>query len=336
LNAAGLMGIVVPETYGGAGADYVSYALAIEEIARVDAGCATTLSVHAMIASAILRLGSEQQKRRYLPDLASGDVIAAFALTEPGVGSDAAALTATARRDGSGYVLNGRKQWCTNGSFAGVTMAMFRTGGRGSKGISAFLVDNATSGVVVERVTEKLGIHTSNTCDLAFDDARVPESARIGDEGTGLTMALSALGAGRIGIAAQATGILAACLDASVKFAREREAFGKPIAAFEGVSFKIAQMATDLDAARLLVYRAAALCDRGEPFTIAASKAKLFASTAARKHAAEAVQIHGGYGYTTEFPVERYYRDAKITEIYEGTSEIQQLIISRDILGRFD
>ena len=336
LTDAGLMGIIVPERYGGAGADYVSYALAIEELARVDAGTAVTLSVHAMIGSAILRLGNDEQKERYLPRLAAGDTIAGFALTEPGVGSDAAALIASARRDGDHYVLNGRKQWCTNGSFAGVTMAMFRTGGRGSKGISAFLVDNDTPGVVVEKVTEKLGIHTSNTCDLAFDDARVPASAVLGDEGTGLSLALSALTAGRIGIAAQATGILAACLDASVAFAREREAFGKPIAAFEGVSFKIAQMATDLDAARLLVYRAAALCDRGEPFAIEASKAKLFASTAARKHAAEAVQIHGGYGYTTEFPVERYYRDAKITEIYEGTSEIQQIVIARSLLGRFD
>ena len=336
LTDAGLMGIIVPERYGGAGADYVSYALAIEELARVDAGTAVTLSVHAMIGSAILRLGNDEQKERYLPRLAAGDTIAGFALSEPGVGSDAAALIASARRDGDHYVLNGRKQWCTNGSFAGVTMAMFRTGGRGSKGISAFLVDNDTPGVVVEKVTEKLGIHTSNTCDLAFDDARVPASALLGDEGTGLSLALSALTAGRIGIAAQATGILAACLDASVAFAREREAFGKPIAAFEGVSFKIAQMATDLDAARLLVYRAAALCDRGEPFAIEASKAKLFASTAARKHAAEAVQIHGGYGYTTEFPVERYYRDAKITEIYEGTSEIQQIVIARSLLGRFD
>jgi hypothetical protein len=250
------------------------------------------------------------------------------------VGSDAAALSSTARRDGDVYVLNGRKQWCTNGSYAAVTMAMFRTGGEGARGISAFLVDNELDGIVVEKVTEKLGIHTSNTCDLAFDDVRVPASALLGDEGTGLSMALSALTAGRIGIAAQATGILAACLDASVAFAKEREAFGKPIGAFEGVSFKIAQMATDLDAARLLAYRAAALCDRGQPFALAASKAKLFASTAARKHAAEAVQIHGGYGYTTEFPVERYYRDAKITEIYEGTSEIQQIIIARALLGR--
>jgi len=336
LDAAGLMGIVVPERYGGAGADYVSYALAIEELARVDAGTAVTLSVHAMITSAINRLGTDEQKERYLPRLATGDVIAGFGLTEPGAGSDAAALTSTARRDGDSYVLSGRKQWCTNGSYAGVTMGMFRTGASGSKGVSAFLIERDTPGYIVEKVTEKLGIHTSNTCDIVFENVRVPHSAMLGEEGTGFSMALSALTAGRIGIAAQATGILAACLDASVTFARDREAFGKPIAAFEAISFKIAQMATDLDAARLLVYRAASLCDRGLPFAIEASKAKLFASTAARKHAAEAVQIHGGYGYTTEFPVERYYRDAKITEIYEGTSEIQQLIIARSLLGRFD
>lgn len=336
LNAVGLMGIVVPERYGGAGADYVSYALAVEELARVDAGTAVTLSVHAMIASAIVRLGTPEQKERYLPRLAAGDVIAGFALTEPGAGSDAAALTSTARRDGENYVLFGRKQWCTNGSFAGVTMSMFRTGASGAKGVSAFLIERDTPGYIVEKVTEKLGIHTSNTCDLVFEGVRVPHGAMLGDEGTGFSMALSALTAGRIGIAAQATGILAACLDASIAFAREREAFGKRIAAFEGVSFKIARMATDLDAARLLVYRAASLCDRGLPFAIEASKAKLFASTAARKHASEALQIHGGYGYTTEFPVERYYRDAKITEIYEGTSEIQQVIIARSLLGRFD
>jgi hypothetical protein len=191
-------------------------------------------------------------------------------------------------------------------------------------------------GVEVEKVTEKLGIHTSNTVDLAFSGARVPAAALMGAEESGLASALTTLAAGRIGIAAQATGILAACLDASVKFAKERVAFGRPIGAFEGIAFKLAQMSTDLEGARLLTYRAAALCDAGEPFAIEASKAKLFASTAARVHASEAVQIHGGYGYTTEFPVERYYRDAKITEIYEGTSEIQQLIIARDLVGRLD
>ena len=334
LTAAGLMGLTIPERYGGAGADAVSSALAIEELARVDAGTAVTLSVHLMIASAILRLGDDAQKERYLPQLANGDVIAGFALTEPDAGSDAAAIRSTAQPDGSGYRLRGRKQWCTNGGYAGVTMAMFRTGGPGPKGVSAFLIDNATPGIVVEKVTEKLGIHTSNTVDLAFDDVRVPAEALLGAEGTGFTNAMSALTTGRIGISAQATGILAACLDASVKFAKEREAFGKPIGAFEGISFKIAQMAMDLDAARLLVYRAAALYDAGLPFAVEASKAKLFASTAARKHASEAVQIHGGYGYTNEFPVERYYRDAKITEIYEGTSEIQHVIIARSLLGR--
>jgi len=336
LTEAGLMGMLVPEKYGGVGADHVSYALAIEELAKVDAGTAVTVSVHSMICSAIAKLGSDAQKSQWLEALAAGDVIAGFGLTEPDAGSDAAAIRATARRDGDGWVLNGRKQWCTNGGHAGVVMAMFRTGGAGSRGISAFLIDSATDGVVVEKVTEKLGIHTSNTVDLAFDDVRVPASAMLGAEGAGLTQALMTLTSGRIGIAAQATGILGACLDACVVFAKDRTAFGKPIAAFEGVSFKIARMATDLDAARFLVYRAASLADAGRPFVTEASKAKLFASTKAREHAAEAVQIHGGYGYTTEFPVERYYRDAKITEIYEGTSEIQQLIISRALLGRLD
>jgi acyl-CoA dehydrogenase len=336
LTDAGIMGILVPEAYGGAGAGYVSYALAIEELARVDAGTAVTVSVHSMICSAILRLGSEEQKARWLRGLAAGNVIAGFALTESDAGSDAASIRAPAQRVPDGYVLNGRKQWCTNGSYAGVIMAMFRTGGEGAKGVSAFLVDPSTPGVSVERVTEKLGIHTSNTCDLAFDDAAVPFAARLGEEGEGFGNAMRALTAGRIGIAAQAVGILAACLDESVAFAKERLAFGKPIGSFEGVSFKIAQMSTDLDAARMLTYRAAALADAGQPFALAASKAKLFASTAARKHAADALQIHGGYGYTTEFAAERHYRDAKITEIYEGTSEIQQLIIARSHLGRLE
>ncbi len=336
LNNAGMMGIVVPEAYGGVDAGYVAYALAVEELARVDAGSAVTLSVHSMIASAIARLGNDELKRQWLPKLAAGDTIAAFALTEPDAGSDAAAIRATAKRDGQAYVLNGRKQWCTNGSVAGVTMGMFRTAGGGARGVSAFLIDNTTPGITVEKITEKLGIRTSNTCDLAFDDVRVPNTALLGGEGEGFGSAMNALAGGRIGIAAQATGILAACLDASVRFAKDRVAFGRAIGAFEGVSFKIAQMAVDLDAARLLVYRAGALADAGRPFVVEASKAKLFASTAARKHAAEAIQIHGGYGYTTEFPVERFYRDAKITEIYEGTSEIQHIIIARSLLGKLD
>ncbi len=336
LTDAGIMGMLVPQEYGGAGADYVSYALAIEELARVDAGTAVTVSVHSMICSAIQKLGTQKQRERWLHRLATDDVIAGFALTESDAGSDAAAIRATAKRHASGYVLNGRKQWCSTGSYAGVIMGMFRTGGPGARGVSAFLVEANLPGITVESVTEKLGIHTSNTCDLAFDGVEVGDEALLGAEGTGFGNAMTALTAGRIGIAAQAIGILAACLDESVKFATERVAFGKPIGAFEGVSFKIAQMAMDLDAARLLNYRAAAMADAGQNFGLAASKAKLFASTAARKHAAEALQIHGGYGYTSEFPVERHYRDAKITEIYEGTSEIQQLIIARSLLGRLD
>jgi butyryl-CoA dehydrogenase len=336
LTAAGLMGMLVPEAYAGVGAGYVGYAMAIEELAKVDAGTAVTVSVHSMICNAIVALGTDEQKTCWLERLAAGDVIAGFGLTEPDAGSDAAAIRGSARREGDQWVLSGRKQWCTNGSHAGLVMAMFRTGGAGAKGISAFLIDAATPGISVERTTEKLGIHTSNTADLAFDDVRVPASAMLGPEGTGLSAALGTLTSGRIGIAAQAVGILAACLDASVAFAKDRIAFGRPIGAFEGVSFKIARMATDLDAARLLVYRAAALADAGRPFVDEASKAKLFASTKAREHASEAVQIHGGYGYTTEFPVERYYRDAKITEIYEGTSEIQQMVIARGLLGRLD
>ena len=336
LNDAGIMGILVSEQHDGVGAGYVAYALAIEELARVDAGTACTVSVHSMICAVIGNLGTPAQKDRWLPALAGGNAIAAFALTEPDVGSDATQVRATAKTVPGGYVLNGRKQWCTNGGYSAVTMGMFRTGEAGAKGVSAFLIDNATPGIVVEKVTEKLGIHTSNTVDLAFDDAKVGNDALLGAEGEGFVNAMSTLAGGRIGIAAQATGILAACLDESVKFAKDRMAFGKPIGAFEGVSFKIAQMSMDLDAARLLVYRAASLADAGKPFATEASKAKLFASTAARRHASEALQIHGGYGYTTEFPVERYYRDAKITEIYEGTSEIQHIIIARSLLGKLE
>jgi alkylation response protein AidB-like acyl-CoA dehydrogenase len=336
LNDVGLMGMLVPEEYGGVGADQVAYALAIEELARVDAGTAVTVSVHSMICHAIAVLGTDAQRAQWLERLAAGDTIAGFGLTEPDAGSDAAAIRGTAVRDGDEYILNGRKQWCTNGGYAGVVMAMFRTGGPGVRGISAFLVDADTPGLIAEKTTEKLGIHTSNTVDLLFDNVRIPATALLGREGSGLSSALATLTSGRVGIAAQAVGILAACLESSVEFAKQRTAFGKPIGAFEGISFKIARMATDLDAARLLVMRAAALAAAGRPYAIEASKAKLFASTAARTHASEAVQIHGGYGYTTEFPVERYYRDAKITEIYEGTSEIQQLVIARSLLGRLD
>ena len=332
------MGILVPEEYGGAGADYVSYALAIEELARVDAGTAVTVSVHSMICSAILQARhAARSASAGCGRSRAGDVIAGFALTESDAGSDAAALRATAKRtDDRLRARTAESSGAAPGAMPASSWACFAPAARGARGVSAFLIEPSLPGVTVERVTEKLGIHTSNTCDLAFDGVALGADALLGEEGAGFGNAMTALTAGRIGIAAQAIGILAACLDESVTFAKERVAFGKPIGAFEGVSFKIAQMAMDLDAARLLTYRAAALADAGQPFALAASKAKLFASTAARKHAAEAFQIHGGYGYTTEFPVERHYRDAKITEIYEGTSEIQQLIIARSLLGRLD
>ena len=233
LTDAGLMGLQVPEAYGGSAADYVSYALTIEEIARIDAGTATTLSVHSMICNAIAKLGTQEQHERWLVELATKDALAGFALTEPDAGSDAAAIRSRAVRDGDAYVLNGRKQWCTNGGYASVIMAMFRTGDAGPHGISAFLIDMSLPGVEVESVTEKLGIHTSNTVDLVFTDVHVPANALLGAEGSGFTSALATLGAGRIGIASQAVGILAACLDASVKFATERVAFGRKIGAFE-------------------------------------------------------------------------------------------------------
>ncbi len=336
LADAGILGMTIPEEYGGGGSDTITYALVVEELAKADAGTAATFSVHAMVAAAINVMGTPEQRKRYLPKLASGEMLAAFALTEPESGSDAASLRTRAERKGDDYAINGRKQWCTNAGYSGVVMVMARTGGRGADGISSFLVENSAPGLVVEKVTEKMGIHSSNTVDLAFDNVVVPAGALLGLEGRGFRQALQTLNAGRIGIAAQACGILAACLRESIAFARERHTFGKPIGAYQGISFKIARMQVDLDAARLLMYRAAWLKDQGRDFAVAASEAKLFASEAARRQSAEAVQIHGGYGYTTEFPVERYYRDAKITEIYEGTSEIHQIIVARSLLGKLD
>ena len=333
LAQVGLMGLFIPEIYGGVEAGYGSYALVIEELAAVDAGVAVTMSVHAMVCRALVLLGTPQQQQQYLPSLTTGE-LAAFALTEPEVGSDAAQLRSRATRVAGGWVLSGRKQWCTNGAYASVIMGMFRTSDDGGKGVTAFLIPRTAEGLRIERSTQKLGIHTSDTTDLAFEDVFVPDDAVLGEIGGGYTNALRALSGGRIGIAAQACGILRASLDASVSFARERKAFGQAIGAFEGVSFKIAQMATKYQAARLLTLRAASLADAGQAFAVEASMAKLFASRAACEGASDAVQIHGGYGYTTEFPVERYYRDAKVTELYEGTSEILQLVIGRSLLGK--
>ncbi|HZV78464.1 MAG TPA: acyl-CoA dehydrogenase family protein [Candidatus Binatus sp.] len=337
LGELGIMGMSVPERFGGAQLDAVSVALAIEELSKADAGVGVTVSVHAgLITRIIAQFASEALKEQYLPKMCEGQWLGAFSLTEPEAGSDAGALRTRAERRGDEYMLNGTKQWVTNGGHAKVFVVFARTGGPGPRGISAFLIDRDTPGLTIGRETEKMGIRSSDTVDVILRDAQVPASRLLGEEGGGYKIALANLGVGRLGIAAQAVGILAACLDTSVRYALDRYQFGRPIGAFQAVSFKIADMAMDLDAARLLLYRAAWLKDKGTSDVDASSKAKLFASTAARKHAAECVQILGGYGFTKEFPAERYYRDAKITEIYEGTSEVQHIVIARELLGRLD
>jgi alkylation response protein AidB-like acyl-CoA dehydrogenase len=337
LGEIGIMGMTVSETYGGAALDTISTVLAIEELSKADAGVGVTVSVHAGLTSRIIdRFASDALRERYLPKMCSGEWLGGFALTEADSGSDAASLRTRADRRGDTYILNGTKQWVTNGGFAKAFIVFARTGGPGPKGISAFLVDKETKGFTLGRVTEKLGIHSSDTTDLVFDNAEVPADRLLGDENGGYKIALATLGNGRLGIAAQAVGILAACLDTSRNYAKDRFQFGRPIGAFQAVSFKVADMAVDLDAARLLLYRAAWMKDRGDTSIDASSKAKLFASTAARKHSAECIQILGGYGFTSEFPAERYYRDSKITEIYEGTSEVQRIVIARELIGRLD
>ena len=337
LGELGIMGMSVSERYGGAALDTVSTVLAIEEISRADAGVGVSVSVHAGLTTRIIEsFASDVAKQRYLPEMCTGRWLGAFALTEPESGSDASNLRTRARTRGETYVLDGTKQWVTNGGYAKVFIVFARTGGPGPKGISAFVVDRDTPGLSIGRLTDKLGIHSSNTVDVSFSNAEIPATHLLGEEGAGYRIALASLGTGRLGIAAQAVGILAACLDTSAKYARDRHQFGRAIGSFQAVSFKIADMAVDLDAARLLLYRAAWMRDQGLSEIDASSKAKLFASTAARRHAAECVQILGGYGYTTEFPAERYYRDAKITEIYEGTSEVQRIVIAREILGRLE
>lgn len=337
LGAIGIMGMSVSEEYGGAALDTISTVLAIEELSRADAGVGVTVSVHAGLTTRIIEaFATDHVKRAYLPNMCAGSWLGAFALTEPESGSDASNLRTHAHRKGDTFVLNGVKQWVTNGGYAKAFIVFARTGEKGPKGISAFVVDRDAPGFSIGRVSEKLGIHSSNTVDIGFEDARIPATHLLGEENSGYKIALASLGTGRLGIGAQAVGILAACLDTSARYARDRHQFGRAIGAFQAVSFKIADMAVDLDAARLLLYRAAWMREKGMPLIDASSKAKLFASSAARRHASECVQILGGYGYTTEFPAERYYRDSKITEIYEGTSEVQRIVIAREILGRLD
>ena len=326
----GLLGVCVPEELGGAGADFLSYVLVLEELSRADAGVGVTVAVHtSAVTLPILRWGTEEQQAAFVPPLARGEKLGAFALTEAGAGSDPASLRTRAERDGDGWRLSGAKQWTTNGSHA-QTFVVFA---RMEAGISCFIADGGSPGLTVSREPEKLGLASSSTPDLVLDGVPVSRDRLLGPEGKGLSIALATLDGGRIGIAAQAVGIAQAAYDAARAYALEREQFGKRIAEFQAVQWKLADMATEIDAARLLTHRAAWLRDRGEPHAEAGAKAKLFASGVARRQTGEAIQILGGYGFMTEFPVERYYRDAKVTEIYEGTSEIQRLVIARSILG---
>jgi len=334
LAELGLMGVCVPEEYGGAGADFVAYILVLEELSRADAGVGVTVAVHTSATTLpILTFGTDEQKSRFVPPLARGDVIGAFALTEPEAGSDAGALRTRAEPAGEGWAITGAKQWITNGRFAGTFLLFARTdeSTEGARGISAFIVD--AEHVRVTRDEEKLGLNSSATNDIVVEGARVGRDRLLHEENRGFTVAMATLDGGRIGIAAQALGIAQAGYDVALAYAQERHAFGQRIADFQAIQWKLADMSTEIDAARLLVYRAAWLKATGAPHTEAGAKAKLFASEMARRQTAEAIQILGGYGYTKEFPVERYYRDAKITELYEGTSEIQRLVIARQILG---
>jgi alkylation response protein AidB-like acyl-CoA dehydrogenase len=333
LGALGLMGVCVPEDHGGAGADFLSYILVLEELSRADAGVGVTVAVHTSACTLpILQFGSDEQRARFVPPLAHGDGIGCFALTEPGSGSDAGSITTRAELADDGWRISGAKQWITNASFGGTLLLFARTDAetRSARGVSAFIVDSGD--VTVTRTEEKLGLNSSQTNDIAID-ALVGADRLIGELNHGFRIAMATLDGGRIGIAAQAVGIAQAAYDVALGYAKEREAFGRPIAHFQAIQHKLANMSMEIDAARLLVYRAAWLKDEGRPHTEAGAKAKLFASEMARRQTAEAIQVLGGYGYTKEFPVERYYRDAKITEIYEGTSEIQRLVIAREILG---
>lgn len=330
----GLMGITVPEQYGGAGMDFTSYIIAIHEISKVSATVGVILSVHASVGTnPILYFGTEEQKQKYVPKLASGEYLGAFCLTEPGAGSDAASLKTTAIRDGDHYVLNGSKVFITNGGEADTYIVFARTNPeeKGSKGVSAFIVEKHTPGLVIGKDEKKMGLHGSRTVQLSFEDMRVPAENLLGQEGDGFKIAMANLDSGRIGIAAQSLGIAEAALEHATNYAKERIQFGKPIAEQQGVAFKLADMATNVEAAKLLVYRAAFLRSNGMPCGKEASMAKLFASKTAMENAIEAVQIFGGNGYTEDYPVERLFRDAKVCEIYEGTSEIQRLVISKHL-----
>jgi butyryl-CoA dehydrogenase len=334
LGEIGFLGMVVPQQFGGSGMDLVSYVVAMEEISKAWASLSVVMSVHnSLVCAPLLRFGTPAQKEKYLPPMVSGAKLGCYALTEPGAGSDAGAIQTRATRSGDHYILNGHKIFTTSGSRADLAIVYAVTDpARGKKGISAFLVEKNTPGFVVGRLEDKLGLRSSDTASLTFEDCRVPLANRLGAEGEGFRIALTTLDGGRIGIAAQALGIAQACLDESLLHARERKQFGQPIASFQAIQWMLADMATEIEAARLLTYRAAWMAQQGNQFTEQAAMAKVFASEAANRCAYRAIQIFGGYGYTKEFPVERFFRDARITTLYEGTSEIQRLVIARALL----
>jgi butyryl-CoA dehydrogenase len=330
----GCCGMLMPEEWGGPGLDTISYVLMIEEVARVYTAMSTALGVtNSAVQIPLLQFGSEAQKQKYLKRLASGEILGSFCLTEAAAGSDAAGIQATAKRDGGVYRLNGAKTWVTNGSVAGVSIIFAKTNpGAGAKGISAFLVEPTFKGLKIGRHEDKMGQRSSPSVEILLNDCEVPAANRLGEEGQGLKIALIALDGGRIGIAAQAVGLAQGALDQSIKYAKQRRAFGKSISEFQAIQWMIADMQTELEAARGLTHYAAWLKDSGKPMGSAASKAKLYASEMANRVAAKAVQIHGSVGYSRETDVERMYRDARVITIYEGTSEVQRMIIARDLL----
>lgn len=334
LGELGFMGMMVPEKYGGSGLDTISYVIAIEEISKVDASCGVIMSVNnSLVCHGLEEWGTEDQKQKYLTPLASGKLLGAFALSEPGAGSDAANQQTTAILDGDYYVLNGTKNFITNGASADIILVMAATDKtKGANGISTFIVEKGTPGLSVAKKEKKLGIRSSDTASLLFEDCKVPRSNRIGEEGFGFKFALMTLDGGRIGIAAQALGIAEASYEAARAYTKQRKAFGSYLSEFQAIQFKLADMATKIEVARMLVLDAASLKDNGKRYSSAAAHAKVFASRVSVECALEAIQVHGGYGYIRDFPVERYLRDAKITEIYEGTSEIQRMIIARELL----
>jgi alkylation response protein AidB-like acyl-CoA dehydrogenase len=331
----GFMGMMVDTKYGGGGMDTLSYVLAMEELSKIDASASVIMSVNnSLVCWGIEEYGTESQKLKYLPKLATGEWIGSFCLSEPEAGSDATSQRTTAVDMGDHYLINGTKNWITNGGTSSVHVVIAQTDpAKGHKGISAFIVETSWEGVVIGAKEDKLGIRASDTHTIMYTDVKVPKENRIGEDGFGFKFAMKVLSGGRIGIAAQALGIAAGAYELSVKYAKEREAFGKPIGQHQAIAFKLADMATKIEAARLLVYRAAALKDNDQDITNAAAMAKLFASEAAMWVTVEAVQVHGGYGYVKEYHVERLMRDAKITQIYEGTSEMQRVVISRAVLS---